>query len=100
MTAPGTQYRNTSGRTLYGFFPPDAVVTVRDDGLDELVTLEYDPDDGTFVKNAVTMPPGDVAQNFEWVADPQPQDTEEDETAFLRRRVRELEAQLGGGDRG
>lgn len=73
MTAPGTRYRNTSGRTLYGFFPPDAVVEVRDDGLDELVTLEYDPADAgseNGVKAAVVLPPGDLENNFEKVEDP------------------------------
>lgn len=68
MTAPGTLYRNTSGRTLYGFFPPDAVVQVRDDGLDELVTLEYDPDDTSGITNAVVVSPGDLATNFEQVS--------------------------------
>ena len=58
MTAPGTRYRNTTGRTLYGIFPPDAEVTVRDDGLDEMVTLEYDPNDGTHSKFAATSPGG------------------------------------------
>ena len=94
MTAPGTRYRNTTGRTLYGIFPPDAEVTVRDDDLDEMVTLEYDPNDGTHVTNAVALAPGDVAANFEWVADPRPQDTEEDQTAALRRQVADLQQQL------
>ena len=68
MTAPGTWYRNTSGRTLYGFFPPDAEVSIRDDGLDELVTLEYDPQDGSHVTRAVVIAPADLATNFEQVS--------------------------------
>lgn len=103
MTNPGDRYRNTTGRTLYGFFPPDAVVTVRDDGLDEQVTLEYDPDDGTHVTNAVVVSPGSLESNFEFVGAAPPEVTETDPDA-LRAEVRELRARLaaaeGGADRG
>lgn len=94
MTNPGDRYRNTTGRTLYGFFPPDAVVTVRDDGHgDNLVTLEYDPDDGTHVRNAVVVQPGSLDENFEFV-EAAPDEAEESDPAALRAQVRDLTAQL------
>lgn len=68
MTAPGTRYQNTSGMELYGFFPPDAVVEVRDDGHDQdMVTLEYFDDEDPHIGRAVAVDLRELATHFEQV---------------------------------
>lgn len=71
--AEGDRYRNTSGVLLYGFFPPDAVCTVRnvdahdDPSVGGSLVLEYDPDDDSGVRCAAGMTEDELDAHFERV---------------------------------
>lgn len=73
----GDHYKNTSGATLFGFFPPDAVCVVRqtdpedeDTGHAGTLVLELVADDDSGVGRAAGLTEDDLDRDWEPVKAP------------------------------
>ena len=72
----GDQYRNTSGTVLFGFFPPDAVCTVRavdmgdNDAVGGDLVVEMEPPEGEHIARSAGVTVADLERDWEPVKAP------------------------------